>query len=174
MPQKLLFLCLFATTAMRPSEVGNLIWERFNGTEYDDIRYFTLFDAADEIVQLKNQSSRIEVSLHPKLHLPPKSSGQLFDYNKDEEGISTTAAGHNINPVPQKLVQHPNKSIRSFRRTFKTLLRDLSLGEEVHDPITEDSSPSASRKNYGRIRIQIYAIAKIDQSFFRETDLKMS
>lgn len=79
MPQKLLFLCLFATTAMRPSEVGNLIWERFNGTEYDDIRHFKLFDIADEIVQLKNQSLRREVCLHLALHLTPESSGRLFD-----------------------------------------------------------------------------------------------
>jgi hypothetical protein len=32
-----------------------------------------LFLTADEIVQLKNQSSRREVPLHPKLHLPPRS-----------------------------------------------------------------------------------------------------
>ena len=169
MPQERLFLSLLATTGMRPSEVGNLTWERFNDTEYDDIRYFTLFDTADEIVQLKNQSSRREVPLHPELYLPPKSSGRLFDYRKDEEGLSATAAGHIINPVIRKLVKHRNKSIRSFRRTFKTLLRDLNVGEEVHDAITGHSSPSASRKNYGGMGIQVKfdAIAKIDLSFLR-------
>ena len=99
MPQKHLFLPLLATTGMRSSEEGNLTWERFNDTEDDDIRYFTLFDTADEIVQLKNQSSRREVPVHPELHLPPKSSGRLFDSRKDEEGLSATAAGHTINPV---------------------------------------------------------------------------
>jgi integrase len=167
MPQERLFLSLLATTGMRPSEVGNLTWERFNDTEYADIRFFTLFDTVDEIVQLKNQSSRREVPLHPELHLPPKSSGRLFDYRQDDEGLSATAAGHIINPVLRRLVKHPNKSIRSFRRTFKTLLRDLNVGEEVHDAITGHSSPSASRKNYGGMGIQVKfkAIAKIDLSF---------
>ena len=71
------------------------------------------------VVQLKNQSSKREDPPHLELHLPPKSSGRLFDYRKDDEGLSAIAAGHIINPVPRRLVKHPNNSIRSFRRTFK-------------------------------------------------------
>ena len=166
-PQERLFLSILATTGMRPSEVGNLTWERFNDTEYAGIRYFTLMNTDGEQVQVKNQSSRREVPLHPALDLPIKSSGRLFNYSKDDVGLSSTAAGHFINPVIRKLVTHQNKSIRSFRRTFKTLLRDLSVGEEVHDAITGHTIPSASRKNYGGMGIQVKfdAISKLDISF---------
>ena len=99
-------------------------------------------------MQLKNQSSRREDPPHPELHLPPKSSGRLFDYRKDDEGLSAIAAGHIIDPVLRRLVKHPSKRMRSFQRTFKTLLRDLNVGEKVHDAIARHSSPSASRKNY--------------------------
>jgi len=166
-PQEYLFMSILATTGMRPSEVGNLTWERFNDTEYEGIRFFTLLDTDEEKVQVKNQSSIREVPMHPSLKLPPKSSGRLFNYRKDDEGLSSTAVGHIINPVIRKLVLHPNKSIRSFRRTFKTLLRDLSVGEEVHDAITGHTIPSASRKNYGGMGMQVKfdAISKLDISF---------
>jgi len=168
-PQERLFLSILATTGMRPSEVGNLTWERFNDTEYAGIRYFTLMNTDDELVQVKNQSSRREVPLHPALDLPIKSSGRLFNYTKDDVGLSSTAAGHLINPVIRALVVHQNKSIRSFRRTFKTMLRDLSVGEEVHDAITGHTIPSASRKNYGGMGMQVKfdAISKLDISFLR-------
>ena len=166
-PQEYLFMSILATTGMRPSEVGNLTWERFNDTEYEGIRFFTLLDTDEETVQVKNQSSIREIPIHPSLKLPPKSSGRLFNYRKDDEGLSSTAVGHIINPVIRKLVLHPNKSIRSFRRTFKTLLRDLSVGEEVHDAITGHTIPSASRKNYGGMGMQVKfdAISKLDISF---------
>ncbi len=166
-PQEYLFMSILATTGMRPSEVGNLTWERFNDTEYEGIRFFTLLDTDEEKVQVKNQSSIREVPIHTSLKLPPKSSGRLFNYRKDDEGLSSTAVGHIINPVIRKLVLHPNKSIRSFRRTFKTLLRDLSVGEEVHDAITGHTIPSASRKNYGGMGMQVKfdAISKLDISF---------
>ena len=167
MPQERLFLSLLATTGMRPSEVGNLTWEQFNDTEYPGIRFFTLWDTENEVVQVKNQSSRREVPLHPDLYLPPKLYGRLFDYRKDDEGLSATAAGRIINPIISRLVQHPNKSIRSFRKTFKTLLRDLSVGEEVHDAITGHTAPSASRRNYGGMGMQVKfdAVTRLDLSF---------
>ena len=85
-PQERLFLSILATTGMRPSEVGNLTWERFNDTEYAGIRYFSLMNTDEEQVQVKNQSSRREVPLHPALDLPIKSSGRLFNYTKDDVG----------------------------------------------------------------------------------------
>jgi|TARA_B110000046_G_scaffold181897_1_gene214901 hypothetical protein len=35
---------------MRPSEVGNMTWERFNDTEYAGIRYITTTDVDGEKV----------------------------------------------------------------------------------------------------------------------------
>jgi integrase len=169
-PQERLFLSILATTGMRPSEAGNLTWERFNDTEYEGIRFFTLWNTDEERVQVKNQSSKRDIPLHPALLLPTKASGRLFDYRKDSEGLSATAANRIINPILRELVQHPNKSIRSFRRTFKMLLRDLSVVEEVHDAITGHTTSSASRKNYGGMgmRVKFEAVAKLDISFLQQ------
>ena len=46
-PQDRLLLSILATTGMRPSETGNLTWERFDDTEHEGIRYFTTLDTAD-------------------------------------------------------------------------------------------------------------------------------
>ena len=43
----------------------------------------------------------------------------------------------------------PQKSIRSFRKTFKRMCRDAGVGEAVHDAITgHRQSAGASRANY--------------------------
>tara|TARA_B100000767_G_scaffold62503_1_gene58471 strand:+ start:19338 stop:20996 length:1659 start_codon:yes stop_codon:yes gene_type:complete len=166
-PQERLYLSILATTGMRPSEAVNLTWERFNDTEYSGVRFFSLLNTGEERVQVKNQSSKRDVPIHPELWLPQSGVGRLFDYKVNDEGLSSTDVSHKINPIIGKLIPHPNKSIRSFRRTFKTLLRDLSVGEEVHDAITGHTIPSASRKNYGGMGMQVKfdAISKLDISF---------
>lgn len=110
-----------------------------------------------------------------RIRLSPKSSGPHFDYRKDEEGQSTTAARHIINPIIRRLVQHPNRSIWNFRIAFKTLLRNLNVGEEIHDANTGHSSPSASKKNYGGMGMpmKFNTIAKIDLSFLRKINIKI-
>jgi len=167
-PQDRLLLSILATTGMRPSEAGNLTWERFNDTEHEGIRYFTTLDTADEKVRVKNAGSKRFVPIHPDLGLPERSTGRLFDYDKDEDGLSSTEIGHQILPVLHSIVPHPNKSIRSFRKTFKRMCRDVGVGEEVHDSITGHSqSASASRKNYGGMGVPVMfeAISKLDISF---------
>ena len=54
------------------------------------------------------------------------------------------------------------------------MLRDLSVGEEVHDAITGHTIPSASRKNYGGMGMQVKfdAISKLDISFLQEGGLQ--
>ena len=94
---------------MRPSEAGNLTWERFNDTEHEGIRYFTTLDTADEKVRVKNAGSKRLVPIHPDLQLPERSTGRLFDYEKNEDGLSATEIGHQILPVLHSIVPHPNK-----------------------------------------------------------------
>ena len=167
-PQDRLLLSILATTGMRPSEAGNLTWERFNDTEHEGIRYFTTLDTVDERVRVKNAGSKRLVPIHPDLQLPEPSTGRLFDYEKNEDGLSATEIGHQILPVLHSIVPHPNKSIRSFRKTFKRMCRDAGVGEEVHDAITgHRQSAGASRANYGGMGVPVMfeAISQLDVSF---------
>ena len=134
--QDRLLLSILVTTGMRPSEAGNLTWERFNDTEHEGIRYFTTLDTADEKVRVKNAGSKRLVPIHPDLQLPEPSTGRLFDYQKNDDGLSATEIGHQILPTLHSIVPHPNKNIRSFRKTFKRMCRDADVVEEVHDAIT--------------------------------------
>ena len=167
-PQDRLLLSILATTGMRPSETGNLTWERFDDTEHEGIRYFTTLDTADEKVRVKNSGSKRLVPIHPDLQLPERSTGRLFDYEKNEDGLSATEIGHQILPILHDIVPHPNKNIRSFRKTFKKMCRDSGVGEEVHDAITgHRQTASASRANYGGMGVPVMfeAISKLDVSF---------
>jgi integrase len=167
-PQDRLLLSVLATTGMRPSEAGNLTWERFNDTEHGGIRYFTTLDTADEKVRVKNAGSKRFVPIHPDLQLPERSTGRLFDYEKNEDGLSATEIGHQILPILHDIVPHPNKNIRSFRKTFKRMCRDKGVEEEVHDAITgHRQTASASRANYGGMGVPVMfkAISQLDISF---------
>jgi integrase len=167
-PQDRLLLSILVTTGMRPSEAGNLTWERFNDTEHEGIRYFTTLNTADEKVRVKNSGSKRFVPIHPDLQLPARSTGRLFDYEKNEDGLSATDIGHQILPILHYIVPHPNKNIRSFRKTFKRMCRDRGVEEEVHDAITgHRQSASTSRANYGGMGVPVMfkAISKLDVSF---------
>ena len=167
-PQERLLLSILATTGMRPSEAGNMTWERFNDTEHKGIRFFTTLDTETEQVRVKNLSSKRQVPLHPDLVLPEKSTGRLFDYVKDDVGRCSTDINYVVNPTLHELVPHPYKSVRSFRRTFKVMMRDLGVNEEVHDAITgHGENKTASRSNYGGGGFLQWfeAISKLDISF---------
>jgi integrase len=174
-PQERLLLSILATTGMRPSEAGNMTWERFNDTEHKGIRFLSTLDTDTEQVRVKNQSSRRQVPLHPDLVLPEKSTGRLFNYEKDDVGRCSTEINYRVNPTLHELVPHPNKSIRSLRRTFKVMMRDLGVDEEVHDAITgHGDNKSTSRSNYGggRFKPQFEAISKLDISFLGSENLR--
>ena len=167
-PQERLLLSILATTGMRPSEAGNMTWERFNDTEHKGIRFLSTLDTDTEQVRVKNQSSKRQVPLHPDLVLPEKSTGRLFDYIKDDVGRCSTEINYRVNPTLHELVPHPNKSIRSLRRTFKVMMRDLGVNEEVHDAITgHGENKTTSRSNYGGggFKQWFEAISKLDISF---------
>ena len=160
---------------MRPTEAGNLTWECFNDTEHKGIRFVTTLDTATEKVRTKNQPSKRIVPLHPKLWLPKKADGRLFNYTQDEDGLCSASTAHIINPILEGIVPHPNKSTRSFRITFKVMMRDLGVNEEVHDAITgHGDNKTASRSNYGGggFEQQFKAISKLDISFLGIQNLR--
>ena len=103
----------------------------------------------DEKVRVRNKGLKRDVPLHPDLVFPEKAAGRLFDYTNDEDDRCATNINHKINPILEQLVSHPNKSLRSFRRTLKVMLHDVRVGEEVHDAITDyNQATSSGRKNY--------------------------
>ena len=167
-PQERLLLSILATTGMRPSEAGNMTWERYNDTEHEGIRFFSMHDTEAEKVRVKNFQSKRQVPLHPKLVLPKKTTGRLFNYSEDDDGRCSTSIAHTINPVLDTLVPHPNKTIRSLRRTFKVMMRDLGVAEEIHDAITgHGENDSASRSAYGGggLVARFTAMSRLDVSF---------
>ena len=110
--------------------------------------------------------------LHPDLVFPQKGAGRLFDYKKDEDGRCSTDIAHDINPILEQLVSHPNKSLRSFRKTFKIMMRDAGVGEEVHDAITgHRQGDTTGQKSYGGmgLKVKFKAISKLDISFLGST-----
>ena len=166
--QDRLLLSLLATTGMRPSEAGNLTWERFNDTEHVGIRYFTTKHTAFEKVRVKNRGSARDIPLHPSLKLPPTAKGRLFDYEQDKDGRCSTDIAHKLNPILKTLVPHPYKTVRSFRKTFKQIMRKAKVSEEVHDFMTgHGQGETASRKNYGGMGVEVVfdALSKCDFSF---------
>ena len=168
--QERLLLCIIATTGMRLSETGMLTWERFNDTEYDGIRYFTLLDTGEEIVSVKNTGSSRHIPIHPNLKLPPNGTGRLFDYTVDENGLCSSSAGDKINPELNKLVPHIRKSAHSFRRTLKKMLRDVGVSKEINDEITGHGSGDIAGDVYGGTSIQTRAeaISKLDLSWLKQ------
>ena len=150
-PQERLLLSILVTTGMRLTEAASLTWERYNDTEFQGIRYFSLIDTNNEKVYVKNEGSNRNVPLHPDLILPPKGSGRLFNYTIDQDGLASSSAGDAINPTLNQLVSHQRKSAHSFRRTLKILLRDADVSKEVNDIYTGHGSGDTSGKNYGGV-----------------------
>lgn len=152
-PQERLLLSIMITTGMRLNEAGTLTWDRFNDTEFQGIRYFSLLDTNEEIVATKNVGSKRIIPLHPDLVLPTKGTGRLFNYKIYEGHSCAIKAGNAINPTLNELVPHPRKSAHSFRSSLKILLRDADVSKEVNDYYTGHSSGDASGKSYGGVGV---------------------
>ena len=152
-PQERLLLSIMITTGMRLNEAGTLTWDRFNDTEFQGIRYFSLLDTNEEVVATKNVGSKRIIPLHPDLVLPAKGTGRLFNYKIYEGHSCAIKAGNAINPTLNELVPHPKKSAHSFRSSLKILLRDADVSKEVNDYYTGHSSGDASGKSYGGVGV---------------------
>jgi integrase len=150
--QEYLLLSIMITTGMRLNEVGTLTWDRFNDTEYQGIRYFSLLDTNDENVATKNIGSKRIIPLHPDLVLPPEGTGRLFNYKVYDHSCAIKA-GNAINPILNELVPHPRKTAHSFRSSLKILLRDADVSKEINDYYTGHSSGDASGKTYGGVGV---------------------
>lgn len=121
-----LLLALLVVTGMRLEEAVELTWDRFNATEYQGIRYFSLLSTRFEEVNVKTQSSVRYVIIHQDLELPQVlETGRLFSFRHGE-------AGQRINPVLETLLNNPRKRVHSFRQTFKLMYRGEGVDEQFY------------------------------------------
>ena len=169
-PQERLLLSILVTTGMRLTEAASLTWERYNDTEFQGIRYFSLLDTNDEVVVVKNEGSYRQVPFHPDVILPAKGTGRLFDYTIDTNGLASSSAGNAINPTLKKLIPHKSKSAHSFRRTLKIMLRDADVSKEVNDFYTGHGAGDSAGKNYGGVGVvkRYEAIASLRHPWLKQ------
>lgn len=184
-----LALTLLATTGARLDEIALLDWSQVN-REYG-IVYIDLTEAI-----VKGDSSRRAVPIHSQVAdmLGKGGVGRIFPYSLDKDGKAQSDAGKQLAKYVDRITTHPQKVLHSFRGTFKDLLRnagltndmmdklesgEISLGEvsdqlderrvskELNDRITGHVQPDVAGK-YGighHIIPRAAAVEKIDISF---------
>jgi integrase len=142
-----LLLSILVTTGMRLEEAVALTWDRYNDTEHQGIRYFSLISTGFEEVDVKTESSVRYVLLHPDLKLPLKQdTGRLFTF-------AHNVAGSLINPVLRDLFNNPRKRTHSFRRSFKIMYRDQGVEERSIDALVGHGEGDASRQAYAGVGV---------------------
>ena len=145
-----LLLAILVTTGMRLEEAVELTWERYNDTDYQGIKYFSLLSTGEEDPKVKTDSSARYVILHPALDemllTRKQESGRLFTWAHNH-------AGEEINPILKGLFNHPRKRIHSFRRTFKILYRDHGVDEKSIDALVGHAEGDKMRKAYAGVGV---------------------
>ena len=153
-------------TGMRLEEIGQL---RASDIKLqDDIWYFDLDHVPEEGRWLKNESSRRQIPVHPRLielgflALVQASNGRLFPHLCSAGARQLTASwsqwfGRYLRQVIG--ISDTRKTFHSFRHTFKDLCRDAGIPKDLHDRITGHMSSDVG-DGYGASTYPIRPLAQ--------------
>lgn len=121
-----LALTLLATTGARLDEIALLDWSQVK-REYD-IVYLDLTEA-----KVKNVSSRRLIPVHSTVAgmLETDKTGRIFSYALDKDGKAQSDAGKQLAKYVDSITDDPQKVIHSFRGTFKDLLRNAGMTQDM-------------------------------------------
>jgi integrase len=134
-------------TGMRLEEIGQLTKDDIK--RQDDIWFFNLDHAPHIGRVLKNESSRRQIPIHPRLielrflDLVSASSGRLFP-DLCSAGVRQLTAswsqwfGRYLRQVIG--ITDSRKTFHSFRHTFKDLCREAGISKDIHDKLTGHAS----------------------------------
>lgn len=154
-------MSLLATTGARLDEIALLTWDQIKSA--GKIAYLDFTDAI-----IKTPGSQRLVPLHPRLALPPRSSGRLFTYPAGQDGKSQNNASRAMMPIIRSAVgEDDRKALHSFRGTFKDMLRDAGVSKELNDFITGHGQGDVAG-GYGQghsLEKRFEAISRIDVAF---------
>lgn len=131
--QDRLLLSIVATTGMRPSEVGNMTWERFNDTEYAGIRYITTTDVdAEQIRQrIRHPVSTRKINNVSRFHGGVSPSVGLLSHNNNS---TRYAANLQTTQKPDSVRAHVE--LPSSLNVSTLLVTELDLVPWVPDKTT--------------------------------------
>ena len=129
-----LALTLLATTGARLDEIALLKWSQIK--QEHGITYIDLTDAL-----VKNESSRRAVPIHSKIAglLPKRGEGRIFSYALDKDGKAQNDAGKRLSRYIDNVTKDPRKVVHSFRGTFKDLLRNAGLTQDMMEKLESGS-----------------------------------
>lgn len=121
-----LALTLLATTGARLDEIALLEWSQIK--QEHGITYIDLADAL-----VKNESSRRAVPIHSKIAglLQKRGEGRIFSFALDKDGKAQNDAGKRLSRYIDNVTKDPRKVVHSFRGTFKDLLRNAGLTQDM-------------------------------------------
>jgi len=134
-------------TGMRLEEIGQLTIDDIK--RQDEIWFFNLDHAPHKGQVLKNESSRRQIPIHPRLielgflDLVSVSNGRLFPDLSSAGARQLTASwsqwfGRYLRQII--CITDRRKTFHSFRHTFKDMCREAEIGKELHDRLTGHAS----------------------------------
>ena len=165
--QNRLCLSILASTGMRLDEVALLEWEDVRSES--GVAYFDL-QRLGKIV--KNDNAARQVPIPSAVRMPARGAGRLFTYATDKDGKAQNAASKALMRHIREVRDDPNDgrfTVHSLRHSYRDLLRDAGISEEIGDFIVGHGGNGQGRQ-YGQgpsLRIKFESMERVDLSFLQ-------
>lgn len=126
--QDRLCLTILATTGARLDEIALLTWDQIK-TDFGGLMYLDL--RPDETVVKTDGSHRV-IPIHSQIApLLSGGKGRVFDYKIDRNGKAQNDASSQLMEYVRTVTRHPRKAVHSLRGTFKQMLENAGVTEEM-------------------------------------------